>query len=401
MLKPEKRHTAACVASRRKKDPSAAEYDDYARCRCSYRAIGMLGGRFVRKSLKSSNYEDALRTIRQWEGEGQPAPTDRAPITIKGAVEAYLSDAKDRNLGEDTLSKLKTIFEKQFLPFCTAKGLPFLTQAADVNVMREFRASWKDAPLARSKKQDRIVGFFYFCERSGWLRGNPVTNRSLGRVRVEQKPTDYFRPEEFEAIIDATYLYRGDRWEQDRTAGTRLRALTLLMRWTGLRIRDAITLERSRLTKTDRGGDCISLYQAKTGEPVYCPIPPNIADALRTVPAGIRPDPRYFFWTGNGHPKTAVADFQRSYRRLFKLAELKKRAHPHMFRDTFAVECLRSGVSLERVATLLGHTSIRITEKHYKPHVKALQWQLEDEVQKAWGTGQGPQMVRRKSESAA
>jgi integrase len=157
----------------------------------------------------------------------------------------------------------------------------------------------------------------------------------MGRIRVEQKPTDYFQPAEFDAIIDATHLYRGSRRETDATAGTRLHALTLLMRWTGLRIRDAITLERARLTKTDRGGECISLYQAKTGEPVCCPIPPHLAEALRTVPDGIRPNPRYFFWTGNGHPKTAVADFQRSYRRLFKLAEIKKRGHPHMSRDTF------------------------------------------------------------------
>src|SRR5229473_6193414 len=123
---------------------------------------------------------------------------------------------------------------------------------------------------------------FYFCHRSGWLTVNPITNRSLGRIKVEDKPTDYFTPQEFDAILDATLIYRGDRWKQETTAGTRLRALTLLMRWTGLRIRDAVTLEKSRLAKTDRGGDCIFLYQAKTGEPVYCPIPPHVADECGT-----------------------------------------------------------------------------------------------------------------------
>jgi integrase/recombinase XerD len=385
VLTPEKRHTTACIEQRRKKDSSASEYDDYARCTCSYRAGGMLGTKFIRKSLKTSNFETAIDTIRQWEGAGQlQSPKGRAPLAVDEAVRTYLEDAKARNLREATLTKLKTIFEIQLAEFCKVKGFQFLTQIADVNVMRDFRATWKDAPLSRSKKQSRIVGFFYFCDRSGWIQKNPVTNRTLGRIRVEQKPTDYFQPAEFDAIIDATYIYRGDRWENDTTAGTRLRALTLLMRWTGLRIRDAATLERARLTKTDRGGDCISLYQAKTGEPVYCPIPPHVAETLRTVPASLRPNPRYFFWSGNGLPKTVVADFQRSYRRLFKLAEITKRAHPHMFRDTFAVECLRSGVSLERVSTLLGHSSIKITEKHYKPHVKALQWELEDEVRKCW-----------------
>jgi integrase len=68
------------------------------------------------------------------------------------------------------------------------------------------------------------------------------------------------------------------------------------------------------------------------------------------VPPGPKPNPRYFFWTGNGDPKSAVADWQRSYRRLFKSADIRrpdgeiKRCHPHMFRDTFAVEMLLAGV---------------------------------------------------------
>jgi integrase/recombinase XerD len=198
-------------------------------------------------------------------------------------------------------------------------------------------------------------------------------------------PTDCFTREEFEKIVDATYLYRENRWEEGDRNGSRLRAMTLLMRWSGLRIRDAITLERSRLT-----GDSLLLYQAKTRMPVYVPLPPEVAEALRNVSPGIRPNPRYFFWTGNGDPKSAVADWQRSYRHLFDLADIKKpdgsrkRCFPHMFRDTFAVEMLLAGVPLEQVSILLGHKSVKITEKHYAPWVKARQEQLEQNVRKAW-----------------
>jgi len=87
--------------------------------------------------------------------------------------------------------------------------------------------------------------------------------------------------------------------------------MTLLMRWSGLRIRDAVTLERHRLH-----GDSLLLYQAKTGTPVYVPLPPQVVEALQNVPPGPKPNPRYFFWSGNGQPKSVVADWQRSYRRL-------------------------------------------------------------------------------------
>ena len=125
--------------------------------------------------------------------------------------------------------------------------------------------------------------------------------------------------------------------------------------------------------------------------------------ALRDVPG--RTSKQYFFWSGNGKTKSAVADWQRSFRKLFALAGIshipqegvpfrrwKRRmvdgkpakAHPHMFRDTFAVELLLSGVPMEDVQILLGHTSIRTTERSYSPWVKARQDRLEGHIRNAW-----------------
>jgi integrase len=41
-------------------------------------------------------------------------------------------------------------------------------------------------------------------------------------------------------------------------------------------------------------------------------------------------------------------------------------------------------VDLAHVSILLGHRSIKITERHYAPWVKARQDQLEADVQRAW-----------------
>ena len=43
----------------------------------------------------------------------------------------------------------------------------------------------------------------------------------------------------------------------------------------------------------------------------------------------------------------------------------------------------RDSVSIENVSLLLGHSSVRITERQYKPWVKTLQRKLEDEVRQA------------------
>jgi integrase len=393
MLSVYTRHAADCAKAKDK---------DWRRCRCPKWISGTHGDEFVRKSAKTRSWEKAEEYRRQIEGASNSMSvqtdasfriSDKAPIgrhrdqknarvTIATAVDAYLRDARSRELESSTLSKLEGIFRKQFLSWCTSEGYKFLDEI-DLDALLSFRDTWIDGPLAKRKKQERVIGFFWACVRRGYITENPTFG--LGKIKVDQTPTDYFPPHEFDNIVDATYAYRENRGETGNTNSTRLRTLTLLMRWSGLRIRDAVTLERSRLQ-----GDSLLLYQAKTGTPVYVPLPAHLVEALRNVPAGPKPNPRYFFWSGNGSPKSVVANWQRSYRRLFALANIiepdgsVKRCHPHMFRDTFAVEMLLAGVPIDQVSILLGHASVKITEKHYSPWVKARQIQLQQSVRNAW-----------------
>jgi integrase/recombinase XerD len=319
-----------------------------------------------------------------------PAARQKVRVTVEKAVSAYMTDARSRQLKPDTISKLERIFEKQLLPWTKTEGIEFVDQL-DLDALLTFRSTWHEGALVRAKKQERVKGFFWACFRRNFISQIPALG--LSKIKTSQVPTDYFPQNEFDTILAALSRYgdpRGGFIDIEDTR-TRLRTLTLLMRWSGLRIRDAITLERNRLH-----GDSLLLYQAKTGQPVYVPLPPYVVKALEAIPDGPVPNPRYFFWSGNGKPKSAVADWQRSYRRLFQLADIRKpdgkrkRCHPHMFRDTFAVEMLLAGVPIDQVSILLGHSSVKITEKHYAPFVKARQLQLQNSVRNAWKVGESP-----------
>jgi len=144
-----------------------------------------------------------------------------------------------------------------------------------------------------------------------------------------------------------------------------------------------VTLERSRVGKDGR----LFLYRAKTGVPVYVPLPPEAVNLLRDLPNSNR---RYFFWSGTCAREDAKKPWDKSLRRLFKSANLcepdgtPKQCTAHMCRDTFAVELLLAGVPMDQVSLLLAHDSIKVTEKHYAPFVKARQEQLETSARKAW-----------------
>ena len=75
--------------------------------------------------------------------------------------------------------------------------------------------------------------------------------------------------------------------------------------------------------------------------------------------------------------------WQETFQKVFARARVPN-FHIHRFRHTFAVSLLQKGVSIEIVSVLLAHNSIRVTERHYSPWIKARQEQLEAAVKKTW-----------------
>jgi integrase/recombinase XerD len=357
----------------------------YRRCHCPKWINGTLPtGTFVRLSAQTRSWENAERKARLMELNADPlrqSPPDLSlRITIEEALQDFLKDEEARKLAKTTTCQSKTLFQQQLLPWAKAQSLSFIDQLTTAR-LRDFRASWGNSPLTTQRKHHRLNAFFDFCIENEWLTRNPA--KRMKAVHATSVPTDYFTPDEFQRIVDGTYAY-GD-WKGGRDfehRSLRLRALILLMRWSGLSILDAVTLERQRLE-----GNRLLLYRHKTKVPVFVPIPPEIAAQLNDLPNS---NPRYFFWSGNGDPQTAKKGWQRSLRALFKAVNLRtaddrpRRCHPHMFRDTFAVELLLAGVPIDQVSLLLAHSSLRITEKHYAPFVKARQQQLEASVRMAW-----------------
>ena len=127
-------------------------------------------------------------------------------------------------------------------------------------------------------------------------------------------------------------------------------------------------------------GNRLFLYTQKTGVPVNAKLPEFV---MATIEATPKVNEKYFFWSGVGKLDSAVRSWQTRLRKLFELAKIPG-GHAHRFRDTFAVELLLASIPIERVSILLGHQSVRITEKHYSPWVRSRQELLEADLENAW-----------------
>ena len=145
MLKAEKRHRESC------------RFDQYDRahtkCTCSYHAIGVLNSTFLRRSLKTANYETAIRTIRKWESLG--AARESQSITIEVGVGAFMRDIGARNWQESTKRKFRTLLQDRLVEYCRQHGYRLLREL-DLNAVTEFRATWRDAPLTALKNIERL-----------------------------------------------------------------------------------------------------------------------------------------------------------------------------------------------------------------------------------------------------
>jgi integrase/recombinase XerD len=343
----------------------------HIRCGCPLWVDGRLNGVRVHKSLGTRDRETALQGVRDLESVPKGAGSwQRERITAGEACVRFVADLEARKLKASTVRKYRLLF-KHLTEFAKDHHLSRLDQLG-IEELDEFRCQWKDGPQTAAKKLERLRAFFRFAQRRKWVGENPAND--LKAPKYVQRPTMPFTEDEVKRILAAIDLYIEQSASNGLQNARRLRAMVLLLRYTGMRISDVVALEACRIK-----GNRLLLYTQKTGVPVHTVLPQFVASTLELTP---RKSERHFFWSGEGKLESVVRSWQTRLRRLFLLASVK--GHPHRFRDTLAVALLLAGIPIERVAVLLGHQSVRVTEKHYSPWVYARQQQLEADLESAW-----------------
>lgn len=223
-------------------------------------------------------------------------------------------------------------------------------------------------------------GYLQHPARDGYTRYSQATiNRKLAALRsfaawcklpvvvrgVTEQPAAPRWLDRREVARITRYLeltINGARTKAGKRLATRNRSAVILMSNTGLRVSELCNLNLSDLEISERKGQILVIGKG---------------DKTRTIPLNLTARWAIRSWLDlRGDDPGSLFDLQprqvqRSLETVSRAANVE--CTPHTLRHTFAHDLICAGVSIERVAALLGHTNLETTRLYIIPGQQDLQ----------------------------
>ena len=284
---------------------------------------------------------------------------DASPATVRG----YLSDLP--------------IFVRWFEQ---TNGETFSPQAVTPTDLREFRQysllQKKAAGNTINRRLAALSAYFAFLVESGELARNPMAG--IRKVDVPKSSLRWLdRKEQYRLnrAMEQDFQFARQHYPKRWLSRQRDFSLMTLLKNSGLRVSEAAQLELGDLTLSERKGSLL-VRKGKGNKQRTIPLNADARNALQEWLA-VRPetpDNDFVFIALESDAKGALSSraIQRIVARYGKKADLPDLT-PHVLRHTFAKNLVNSGVTLEKVAALLGHSSLDTTRIYITPSMKDLE----------------------------
>jgi integrase/recombinase XerC len=233
---------------------------------------------------------------------------------------------------------------------------------ADFRAWLARRAGAGAIAASRARAISALRNLYRWLDRAGILH-----NAKIGALAAPKLPRKAPKPlaeEDAAALLEAAEELVDEPW-----LGLRDRALFTLLYGCGLRISEALALDRARVPF----GDSLRVVGKGRKERVV-PVLPAVADAIDAYMsacpfAGGRDTPLFLGARGKRLDPAVAEKAMRDLRRQLLLPDT---ATPHALRHSFATHLLAGGGGLRVIQELLGHASLSTTQRYTEVEAEQL-----------------------------
>ena len=352
--------------------------------------------------------EQAQKILKGFDPEIRAAREVVAPagITVETAIEHYLAklgarpelNVRYRGMVERVFRRRASLVIKnrpgrtpdlsllEFLDRASLTAVDPILRMDQLSgeIIEDWAAGWRSNDSTSRVRRSIAAGFFNWAMRRGHLRVKPQFERR--RVKSGNR-CGVFTEEQFQRLLAALPFYfsgRGPKMSDNLVP--RLRAFLEAGRWGGMAVCDIVLFSPAMNLNP---ADVLTYRRKKTGEIAQVALPAEVAARLRAIPSEPGSGAGQPFRFAELNEEVNRELWRERFQRLCRKAGIteietehgaRRKPHPHMLRDTCAVDAITHGVLIENVAKMLGHATTAMTERAYTFWVKKrLDYCIEDQ----------------------
>jgi integrase/recombinase XerC len=281
---------------------------------------------------------------------------DRSPVTIAG----YVGD----------VHLFSQWFEKQYEE-------PLIPKALTNEAVRGYKQYLLDQaakPKTVNRRLAALAAYAHWLDQAGYVKNarNPVQGvKAVKEVELSPKWLDKRQRAALLRAVDKEVEDANRRYPRLRLMVLRDAAIVRLILFAGLRVGEIVQLRLNDMTLDERKGNVV-VREGKGTKRREIPLNSRVRKAMLEY-LRVRPDIEsndlFLGQRGEGIQSKTV---QRAVLRFAGEAGLEN-VTPHVLRHSFAKALIDSGVTLEKVATLLGHSNLNTTRIYTTPGERDLE----------------------------
>jgi integrase/recombinase XerD len=271
---------------------------------------------------------------------------------VAPSVEQFLRYGQiDRRYARETQLKHRDCFASWILPAIGDKEVEEIElldvlKIRNAMIMRGLSKARESGVLAALKV------FLRFCQTA--LKVKCLDPSEIKLPRMPKPQVQFLTPDEIERVLAALNPYR--------FSDARLRALCELILGTGVRLGEALRMDRVPFDQDQSEIDIIG----KGGKQRTIFFSDRCKFWVRQYLSS-RADhhPALFITTGGQPQRWAREDVSKFFINLRRQAGIAKKLTPHLLRHTYCTTLLNNGVDITFIKELAGHEDIQTTARYY------------------------------------